>query len=161
MGTAALRRAPSGERLCAVVPKDAAQQRQRCDKRTRAPWSACNGYKGPFCYDVRSNRPRHSTVAASSAYEVRGNESEMEKLHVGFTVWYVFSLQDKIRFALSNFSFIFIFFMTFSCFFVLFRTHHFRWVCLWGNLGGYNLGGCMEEIGGGNIGGIIGVNNSI
>ena len=24
------------------------------------------------------------------------NESEMEKLHVGFTVWYVFSLQDKI-----------------------------------------------------------------
>merc|ERR1719343_1486433 len=36
-----------GERLCAVIPEDAARQGQRCDKRTRAPWSACSSTSVP------------------------------------------------------------------------------------------------------------------
>ena len=60
------------------------------------------------------------------------NESETEKLHVGFTVWYVFSLQDKIRFALSNFSFIFNFFMTFSSCFALITSAGFVFGVIWG-----------------------------
>merc|ERR1719343_744671 len=73
-----------GERLCAVISEDAARQGQRCVKRTRAPWSACSSYKCPCRYEVRSNRPHHSSVAASCTNEVRGNESGIKKIHVGF-----------------------------------------------------------------------------
>ena len=100
MGTDALRRDFSEVSVSAL-----SSPKMPCDKRMREPWSACSVTRvlvattsvviaSPF------------TVAATSAYEVRRNESGMEKLHVGFTVWYVFSLQDKIRFTLSNFSFI-------------------------------------------------------